>query len=376
MAELELPGTINRLTDALQIRLPGVLYDMARAVLWDTVEDFCARSTWYAVGVTWSSLDVSGTTIVVPDPAGAKIHRILEIYGVSAYTIIPPNTIISFDASDVTGSALTALRPDSLDNTPVPLLETWFEALLAGALSRLYADASKPYANKDLAAAYAGLYEQSVMQAASQAVRGNYGTTTDTGSLDRLYVAVRSEIGDIPHPVLQQAAWSTVEEFCLQSTVLREPAFDWTMASGVPQVDFNPFSADLLVAWVLGYTGLTQAKIIRPAILRDLTSPTPTTTRNGQAWLALKPKSLTAAAGQTELWSAWFEAIRSGTLSRLYLQAGKPYANPPLAADYRRLYRRGIAEARGTADRGFSAGAPVAFPYFASGRRHGGVVAS
>lgn len=185
--------------------------------------------------------------------------------------------------------------------------------------------------------------------------------------VERLYDNVQAVVPGIGLAATKLAAWNTIENFYIQSTARREHLY-WKMAAGVLTIDFNPYDADWLVAWILDYTGLTNGKVEMPSVLRDLTSPTPTVERNGEVWVALKPVSFDANF-EPALWSQWFETILAGTLFRLYSQPAKPYSSPPLATFHGKEYRKGVAVARGTAQRGFTNAPSWRFPYYAGGMR-------
>jgi hypothetical protein len=197
--------------------------------------------------------------------------------------------------------------------------------------------------------------------------------TCDPG-VERLYDTVQTEVPGVLLAPLKLVLWNTIEEFYLQSTLRREHVY-WCMGPCVQVVDFNPFDAQSLVAWILDYSGLPFSKVEMPSRLRDLTSPAPATRREGQAWLALKPANFDAVAAcdspYSELWTHWFETILSGVLYYLFRQPAKPWSSPQLAVLHGKTYRRGIQTARSTAMRGYSAGGPVPFPYFASGHQRG-----
>ena len=368
MADLEITATLDRLTDAIQARLPGVLYDIVRGALWDTIEDFCARSTyWTAV----ADLPAGGPEITVAPPAGAKIYRILEVYELGAYSVTQPDRITVLD-NDTTGRALVALCPATLADTPDFLLSTWFEALYEGTLARLFLEPDKPYSNDKTGAFYADRYEKLITQAGRQSTRFVTDRPTRSADIDRLYMSIRSNLDiDTPQTVIRQMAWNTIEDFYIQSTACREHVY-WKMAPGARTIDFNPFDETKLVAWILNWRGLTKGKVEHPSVLRDLAFPVSTQERQGEAWLALKPVNLAAVecCSCGDLWSTWFEYVLSGCLYRLYLQPGRSYSNPKLAEYHYKRYRAGVASARDTSGRGYSAGSPVRGPYFARGRQH------
>jgi hypothetical protein len=136
--------------------------------------------------------------------------------------------------------------------------------------------------------------------------------------IERLYDNVQAEVPAVGLSLIKLAAWNTIEDFYLRSTCRREHVF-WQMPSGVYAVDFNPYDADWLVCWVLTYSGLTNAKIEAPALLRDIAWPQSTSLRQGEALVALKPASFTSDFGPL-IWQQWFEVILAGTLHRLYRQ--------------------------------------------------------
>lgn len=370
---LENQGSLERLMDALQARLPGVMLEVARAAAWDAIEDFLGRSQYWSTVVAWSESDIAGDFVTVPAPADTVVQGIREIYGLSVYSIEQPDRIRLMDSRSRLGTALTILAPDVLDHTPSSLWGSWWEAFLEGALARLYADAAKPYANKELTAYYAERFDKQVEQAALQAQRFVVDAPASTDEIERLYLEVKATLGfEVPQTVLRQAAWNTIEDFYLQSTLRREHVY-WQMGPCVPTVEFDPFDAYSRVAWILNFSGLHQGKVEMPSRLRDLTCPTPGTRREGQAWLALKPAGFDAVSSCDgpfgELWTHWFEPIQAGVLSRLCLQPAKPWSSPQLALLHGRGYRRGVQAARSTAMRGYSAGGPVPFPYYASGHQ-------
>lgn len=199
--------------------------------------------------------------------------------------------------------------------------------------------------------------------------------TADTNSflgsdstVARLYDNVQAQVPAIGLTLIKLEAWNVIEEFYLRSTARRETVY-WNMASGVYSIDFNPFDENWLVCWILAFTGLTNAKIEPPSVLKDLSYPHPTDLRTGQALVALKPVSFVSDLGSVH-WQQWFEAILDGTLHRLYRQPAKPWSSPQLALFHGRRYMAGINRARAAADHSFTdGGGRWSYPYFAGGRR-------
>lgn len=187
--------------------------------------------------------------------------------------------------------------------------------------------------------------------------------------VNRLYDNVQAEVPAVGLALIQMAAWNTIEEFFIRSTTRREKVF-WQMPPGVYAVDFNPFSADWLVAWILDYSDLLYGKIEPPGLLRDVQpAPQSQQLRQGKALLALKPASFASDFGPY-IWQQWFETILAGTLWRLYRQPAKPWSSPQLATMNGQMYRAGINRARAIADRDLTdSGGRWRFPYFSHGRR-------
>ena len=187
--------------------------------------------------------------------------------------------------------------------------------------------------------------------------------------LERLYDNVQATVPVVSLAMIKMASWNTIEDFYLRSTARREEVF-WEMAIGVSQVDFNPFDATWLVAWILDVSGLHYPKIVMPGLLLDTQQPS--YDRKGCALLALKPVSFTTNL-PPELFDQWFETILDGTLFRLYGSPAKPYSSPQLATFHGGKYRGGVARARAIADKQFTnGGGRWNFPQqqgFARGRR-------
>ena len=185
--------------------------------------------------------------------------------------------------------------------------------------------------------------------------------------VERLYDNVQAVLPSVTLPLIRMAAWNAIEEFALRSTYFRD-IVSWNMAPGVRDVDFNPYSADMVVCWVLHAHGLTNFHISPPARLVDMMEPTGA--RSGWALVALKPVSFDTDLPQ-EMWSNWFETLFDGTMFRLYGQPVKPWSNPQSALYHGTRFRQGIARARDIAERGHTDQQSPRrnFPYFARGRR-------
>jgi len=188
----------------------------------------------------------------------------------------------------------------------------------------------------------------------------------------RVYDNVLAVMPSATLPLVQMCLWSTIEEFAIRSLYFRDKVY-WQMAPGVWQVDFNPYSATQLVVWVITQYGLTNFRVVPPAVLEDLQVPCDAA-RTGWAWLALKPTSFQAVqqpGAFPELWNTWFETMLDGTMFRLYGQPAKPWSSPQMAQYHGSRFRQGMARARDIAERQHSdqQSPRRTYPYFASGRR-------
>ena len=184
--------------------------------------------------------------------------------------------------------------------------------------------------------------------------------------VERLYDNVQSQVAGVTLAAVKMAAWNTIEDFFIRSTMRREIVF-WEMAVGISMVDFNPFDENWLVSWVLEFSGLSRGKVVPPGQLWDLSYPSGL--RQGKVLLALRPVSFDIDY-PPELWANWFEVILSGTLARLYAQPAKPFSSPQLAGVHMNRFEAGVKRARDVAQRGNTNGpGRWCFPYFAGGRR-------
>jgi hypothetical protein len=190
-----------------------------------------------------------------------------------------------------------------------------------------------------------------------------------TGGLDRIYDAVQTVVPGVTEPVMQQAVWDTIEEFCIQSTFFRVWSA-WTMGAGSNEFDFNPIDANTVAFEIISVSGLSFWAAAPPAVLIDRGQPSGGK-REGWAWLACKPVSLGCCSSlPSALVDRWYEGLKNGTLMRLFAQPAKPWSAMPLAQSCGTSYRARIREARDLTQRLYGGGAqPFSFPYFAQGRR-------
>lgn len=198
---------------------------------------------------------------------------------------------------------------------------------------------------------------------------GDYYTSTP--DITRILDKVQSTMPGLTTDMASMVTWTTIEDFYIKSTYRREHVY-WELCPGETILDFDPYDADWRVCRFLELSGLFTWKIIPPGRVIDLTSPTPTGVRNGEALLALKPDNINVDLPYDVMTTYW-EGIMSGVLYRLFMQPAKPYSDLNAAQIHGRLYRSCIASARGDAQAWHVRdGSSWQYPYFATGGHPGG----
>ena len=186
------------------------------------------------------------------------------------------------------------------------------------------------------------------------------------GGLARIYDTVQMVLPGVQFPVIQAAVWDAIEEFCIDSTFLRQ-RIGWIMPPEVTQVDLNPLSGSAVVCWVLSVEGLIHFEVHPPAVIVDL-GPYAKQQRQGYSMVAWKPTYL-AEDFPCTLLDMWHEGIKDGALSRLYGQPMKPYSSEKLGSFHGTRFQNAVRRARDAANRYNVGPAQFTYPYFARGRR-------
>lgn len=162
-------GGLDRVFDAIEAILPGVLHPVVQMCVFDALDDFCTRSTIWRRHVLWE-LPPGETTIAfnpLDDTTG--VRWILDVCGLGRrYRIAQPATLVATCTDHETrdGSALVVCKPRKL-SAPFPawLVDDWSEAIRDGALYRLFTQPSKPYSNAALAQMHGQRYRVALIQA-------------------------------------------------------------------------------------------------------------------------------------------------------------------------------------------------------------------
>lgn len=197
---------------------------------------------------------------------------------------------------------------------------------------------------------------------------GYFETGTD---LTRLFDNVQLMMPGVTTDVAAVSIWNAIEDFYMRSTYRREHVY-WRLDPCETVINFDPYDKGWRVCRFLGFSGLSQPKFVPPGTIIDLSCPPPDSQRDGEALLALKPKSFDTELPYDVMTTYW-ETILHGALFRLYTQPGKPYSDLKAAELSGRLNRSGIASARADAQtRHWRDGRSWSFPYFARGGRANG----
>lgn len=173
-------GGLARVYDGIEIQMPGVSHAIVQLALWDAIEEFCYRSTYYRQTVAWTMpIGVFGYDFNPVDPF-TLATTVMSVSGLNGMQIKPPAILIDPGDASVArnGVALLSCKPILLaDSNPSLIIDYWNEALRFGAMARLYAQPSRPYSDEKRAAYYMGQFKAQIRLARAEATKfGDYGT--------------------------------------------------------------------------------------------------------------------------------------------------------------------------------------------------------
>lgn len=166
----ENPG-VARLLDNVQATVPAVTLEMVKLQAWNAIEQFYLDSTVQREKVYWQLAIGAQELDFNPFSESWLVAWVLDVRGLYCPRIIMPGTVIDTQppTSVRNGSALLALRPVGFDGCcstlPPELWAQWFQTVLAGTLSKLYAQPSKPYSSPQLAQFYGAQFRQGIARA-------------------------------------------------------------------------------------------------------------------------------------------------------------------------------------------------------------------
>lgn len=268
----------------------------------------------------------------VPDMRDPSIHH--ELF----------NTIDEFRRN--------VLQDDPPDPTAAPTAwlsnddySTFFRAIMAGTLSKIYAQSKKPWSDPGAASYQLALYQQETATARSDKADADAAEPSD-----RLLTNIRSTIPGVKDPTLKQELFNAVDEACRKAFVWVE-TIPVTLTLGVKHFVIPTDGAEIVRAvsvthptamntfsfdnGTFYYEGDVTADVVaHPAIV--VAALAPKITRNlddPDNWIP------------SDLWGQCHELFLTGALWRLLIQPNKSYTDTKLAQFYGQRNRRLLAEA-------------------------------
>jgi hypothetical protein len=166
----------NRLYDDVQAILPGVLYPVLQMELWNVVEEFAIRSTYFRDHVHWQMPAGVCSYDFNPYDGAMSVCWVLMQHGLYRWRVIPPAELVDLEEPKQArhGWALLALKPSRFSRClPSILFSNWFEVMLDGVLFRLYGSPAKPYSDPQRAQ-YHGRRFRAGIQLARDVAQRNY----------------------------------------------------------------------------------------------------------------------------------------------------------------------------------------------------------
>lgn len=170
-------GGFDRLYDNIQTLLPAITLPVIQMELWNAIQEFCIRSTYYRSKINWVMGPGVSTVDFNPFNAEMSVVWVLYAHGLTHWEINPPAQLVDFmtPTAQRSGWALVALRPIRFDvirlNVLPELFTTWFETMLDGTIARLYAMPAKPWSAPQLAQYHGTRFRQGMMRARDIAER-------------------------------------------------------------------------------------------------------------------------------------------------------------------------------------------------------------
>ncbi len=162
---------VDRVMDNVLLTLPAATEPLIKVALWNTIEEFAIRSTYFRQRVSWV-MGISVPTVDFnPYDAEMTVVWVLEVTGLTHYRVQPPARLIDLQrpmtARD--GTALLVLKPVSFEclcGCSLPeLWSTWFETILDGTLFRLYGMPAKPWSSPQLSQYHGTRFRQGLNRA-------------------------------------------------------------------------------------------------------------------------------------------------------------------------------------------------------------------
>ena len=166
-------GGTARIYDWVQSTLSGLTMPVLRMALWDTVEEFCTRSSLWRQTLSFTLAAGATTFNCNPVDPHTLAVQVLSVTGITRFQLL--RTVGVLDLGDATQAractVLVSCKPNGLDEATIPgfLTDTWSEALRDGALARLCGMPNKPWTDAKLVAVHGARFRRQMFLAREQA---------------------------------------------------------------------------------------------------------------------------------------------------------------------------------------------------------------
>lgn len=174
-------GGLDRIYDAIEAVVPGVNHAVVQMAVWDALDEFCSKSTFWRATVQWTMQPSIQAVNLNPVSGNALVRYILAVRGLARWRAEPPATIVDLIPNDEarSGQARVALRPSRLSaNLPSSLVDDWQQGIRDGTLAALYGQPAKSYSSGTLAQYHRKQFLAAIREARSQTARYNSGEQT------------------------------------------------------------------------------------------------------------------------------------------------------------------------------------------------------
>jgi len=178
-------ASYNRLMDTIQARLPGITEDMVELELWNAIDEFCLRSTYFRHRAWWRMAPGVNSVQLDPFSQHMDVAWVIEQHGLYRYSVDPPATLVDLEIPTThrRGHVLMALKPrdmEAVKRGAVPhLFRNFFEVILDGALFRLFNLPAKPWTDPQRTQYHGLRYWAGVNRARDIAERSNSPSQSD-----------------------------------------------------------------------------------------------------------------------------------------------------------------------------------------------------
>lgn len=169
---------VQRIYDNVLAILPAATLPVVQLALWNAIEEFAIRSTYFRHKAYWQMAPGVYTVDFNPLSASQIVVWVIEQHGLWQWEIRPPATLVDLQTPNAarSGWAVLVWRPASFDAVKrlgafPELWSTWFETILDGTLFRLYGQPIKPWSSPQLAQYHGQRFRQGLNRARDVAER-------------------------------------------------------------------------------------------------------------------------------------------------------------------------------------------------------------